>query len=183
MTKKLLSNNWVITVGGGLLVILLIRLIDRLFINDFFWSKIKMLFGAILNFFNTTYSVKLYFLILIFITPLLLLYAYIKNKNISIVKHITLEVGSEPDWKTSYTKDVFDGVQYRWEYQLDHSSQKYNIINIVAYCNECSCMLVQDNCPNCKTSYSSSLWENGSIKQLNEVHALIIHRIESKQLP
>ena len=182
MTKKFFSNNWVVTIGSGILAVLFLRLIDWLFINDFFWRKIKNLFDTILDFFGTPYSVKLYFLILIFITPLLLLYAYIKNKNISIVKHITLKVDSEPDWKTSYTKDVFDGVQYRWEYQFDHSKKNYLVTNVNPYCNDCTCLLVQGRCPNCKIDYTNSLWGGSqyTIKNTWEVEALVIHRIENK---
>ncbi len=36
MFKKLLKNNWAVTIGGTVLAALILRGIDKLFINDFF---------------------------------------------------------------------------------------------------------------------------------------------------
>ncbi len=164
--------------GGGLLVVLFLRLIDWLFINDFFWDYFIAIFQKFISLLNSSYSIKLYPLILITVIIILIWYGYKRLKNRTITEHITLNIDSDPDWKT-YTKDVFDGIQYRWEYLFEHSNKKYRITNINPYCNDCSCLLVQGNCPNCKASYGTTWGSEYILKQSGEVEALIIHRIEN----
>jgi len=178
MIKKFFSNAWVKNVGGGALAVLLLRLVDWVFINDFFWDKIKNFFGFTLEFINTTYSVKLYWLILFPAAILLILYGYkrLKTKN-NFPKTVNIDI--DPDW-ISYTKDVFENIQYRWGYEFDHSKKNYVIINVRAYCNQCNCQIVGNTCPNCKSYYSDSSYMGGSLKPAHEVEALVIHRIENK---
>jgi len=176
MFKKLFKNNWVVTVGGGVLSVLVLRLVDKLFINDFFWDWIKGVFSTIGNFFNTEYSVKLYFLILL---PILFIVAMIGI--IYLISLSKTDLNKEPRFQNPmwnvYKRDVFDGIQYRWDYSLNGGKAK--IVNITAYCNKCSCTLINHSCPNCKTDYSSYMNHTPSLKQPSEVEALIIHRIEN----
>lgn len=175
MAKKFLSNNWVITVGGGLLVILLLRLIDWLFINNLFWGKIKTIFNIVLEFFNTTYSVKLYWLILIPIIVLLTIILILYIFSLFSSNNNNNEVAKNPDW-INYTKDVFDGLQYRWKYNFYNKEYQINVIQV--YCNSCNCPLVNGTCPNCNKMYDFSMY-NSQLKSEDEIKALIVHRIEN----
>lgn len=167
--RKYLKNNWVVTVGGGILSVLLLRLIDTLFINNFLWDAIKNGFSSIAGFFNTEYSVRLYFLILLpvlvlgVIIGIILLLSMIKDKG---------GVSAYPQWK-GYTKDVFGDLQYRWQY--DFFGKSYEIRNLQKFCNECSCHLVDERCPVCRTNYSYG----HQYPSRQEVLALIARNIDT----
>ncbi len=170
MFKRLLKNNWVVTIGGGVVSVLVLRLIDWLFINDVLWEWIKGVFSAVVDFFNTDYTVKLYFLILLPILFVVLLIGVIlllslREKNGGIVSRY-------PDWK-EYTRDVFGSLQYRWQYNF--FGNNYRIENLQRYCDQCSCALVDLRCPVCRTNYSFG----HQIKSQQEVEALITHRIDN----
>lgn len=173
MAKKFFKNNWTITVIGGVLSVLLIRFVDWLFIDSYLWDGIKNIFGSVVGFFNTDYTVKLYFLVLLPILFVALLFGVLYlilggRKN-------NVEMHEYPDW-TEYTRDVFDGIQYRWKYSFRGGES--TIYDITPYCNKCSCVIVSDICPNCKNIYSWH-WDTPNIKQEGEVKALIVHRIEN----
>jgi len=174
MIKKFLRNAWVIRIVGGILGALGLRLLDWLFIDNLLWDKTKSLFNTIVDFFNTDYVVKLYWLVLIpilTIAALILIFYIISlfNSNDNTIK--------KPHWY-SYNRDVFDGVQYRWKYILFNDT--YQIQDIETYCNNCSCLLVQETCPNCKRSYQrNSIYSGPKVKSYSEVEALILHRIEN----
>lgn len=174
--RKLLKNNWVVTVIGGVLSVLVLRLIDSFFIDDFLWDGIKNGFNAVVGFFNTEYSVKLYLLILLPILVIAALIGMLYLISLSKPKANRQPRFENPDWDV-YRRDVFDGIQYRWGYSLNRGSTK--IINIMAYCNKCSCSLVEHICPNCKTDYNTYMPGTPNLKHPSEVEALIIHRIEN----
>lgn len=172
------KDDWTKTVVGGVLAVFLLRLIDWLFINDFFWSRIKDVFNIVLNFFNAVYSVKLYWLILIPIATLLISYSYKRLKTKDMLPE-SVTINTSPEW-LSYTKDVFEEIQYRWDYVFDDFKKNYIITNIRPYCNECSCQLVHNICANCKKQYSDFSSSHGNPKSSHEIEALVIHRIENK---
>ena len=149
MLKRLFKNNWAIGIGTGVLATLVLRGIDKLFINDFFWDWIKDVFSSIGNFFNTDYTVKLYFLILL---PILVIAAIIGVFLLAAMWDGKKDnVSTDPTW-VNYTKDVFGDLQYRWQYTF--LSNSYDIKNLQKFCNRCSCHLVDDRCPVCRTNYS-----------------------------
>ena len=167
--RKLLKNNWVVTVIGGVLSVLVLRLIDSLFINDFLWGGIKNIFGSIVDFFNTDYTIKLYFLVLlpilviVAIIGIVLLIAFFSGKNSD---------GSDPSW-VNYTKDVFGDLQFRWQY--DFIGRRYEITNLQRLCDRCSCHLVDNKCPACRTNYSFG----HQYPSREEVLALIVRNIDT----
>lgn len=172
MIGKLLKNNWVVTIIGGALSVLVLRLFDSFFINDFLWDGIKSGFNAVVNFFNTEHPVKLYFLVLLPILGMMLLGALVflfrQRKTDSII--------NIPEW-VNYTIDVFDGIQYRWQY--DTRSGKYDIASIRPHCNDCSCAIVDQVCPNCKKNFDWRIDDTPGIKTNRDVRALVVHRIEN----
>lgn len=170
MIGKFLKNNWVITVIGGVLSVLLLRLFDSFFINDFLWDGIKSGFNAVIAFFNTEYSVKLYILVLL---PILVIAAIIGvGILMSSIKTGKSAISPYPEWK-DYTKDVFGDLQYRWQYHF--YGNNYRIDNLQRYCNQCSSPLVSLRCPVCHTDY-----EYGhQLKSHEEIQALIQHRIDN----
>ena len=168
--SKLLKNNWVVTVIGGVLSVLVLRLIDSFFIDDFLWDGIKNGFSSIAGFFNTEYSVRLYFLILL---PILVIAALIGvGILISSIKTGKSGISPYPEWK-AYNKDVFGDLQYRWQYHF--YGNNYNIENLQRLCDKCSCPLVDLKCAACHTNYSYG----HQVKSRKEVEALIIRNIDT----
>lgn len=169
MAGRFFKNNWTVTVIGGVFSVLLIRLIDWLFINNLLWDGIKSIFGSVLDFFNTEYSVKLYFLILLPIVfvagiiGIILLLSLVKGKG---------SVSIYPEWK-SYTKDVFGDLQYRWQYEF--FGRRYEITNLQLFCDQCSCHLVDLKCPVCRENYSYGR----RFPSREEVLALIARNIDT----
>lgn len=170
--RKFLKNTWVVNIGGFILGALALRGIDKLFINDFIWDWIKGVFSSIAGFFSTEYSVKLYFLILL---PILVIAAIIGIGLLFSAKKKIKEI-RYPDW-AEYTKDVFDNIQYRWQYDFRGMDSK--IKNVTPYCNKCSCILVGNCCPNCNESYNDYTYGSPTIKNDSDIEALVIHRIEN----
>ena len=74
----------------------------------------------------------------------------------------------------NYKEDIFRGVLYRWEYQLNFS-KKYEVANISIFCPDCKCLIVNGSCPVCSSTYQYM------IKPQEEIVALILHTIENKK--
>ena len=169
MIGKFLKNNWAVTVIGGVFSVLVLRLIDTFLIDDFLWDGIKNGLNAVVDFFGTEYSVKLYFLILL---PILFVAAIIGITYLFSLRGNKSSFSPYPEWK-DYNKDVFGDLQYRWQY--DFIGRRYEIMNLQRYCNKCSCLLVDNRCPVCRTNYSyGHQYPSGQ-----EVMALIVHRIDT----
>lgn len=168
--RKLLKNNWAIGIGTGVFAALILRVIDKIFINDFFWDGIKSGLNAAAGFFNTEYSVKLYFLILL---PVLVIAAIIGTGIlISSIKTGKSGISPYPAWKP-YNKDVFGDLQYRWQYHF--YGNNYRIENLQRLCDKCSCPLVDLKCAACHTNYGYG----HQVKSREEVEALIIRNIDT----
>ena len=172
MIGKFFKNNWVVTVIGGVLSVLVLRLIDSFFIDDFLWDGIKSGFNAVIAFFNTEYSLKLYFLVLL---PILVIAAIIGvGILMSSIKTGKSPISPYPEWK-DYTKDVFGDLQYRWQYHF--YGNNYRIENLQRLCDKCSCPLVDLKCPSCYEYYGYG----HQLKSHEEVQALIIRNIDTGQ--
>lgn len=149
--------------------VLVLGLVDWLFINDFLWDGIKNMFGAIVDFFNTDYSVKLYFLILL---PILFVAAIIGVMYLFSLPGNKSSFSPYPQWK-EYTKDVFGDLQYRWQY--DFIGKRYDIMNLQRFCDKRTCNVVGLRCPACNTDYSYGQ----RIKSREDVLALIARNIDT----
>ena len=163
-TKKkynFLSNPWIITIGS----VLIIRLIDFLTGSNI-WEWLKNILVEIHAFFNQKSEWTLYSLILLFISGpiigILIIWIISKFQN--------AQEDSLPDW-LKYKRDTFGGIVYKWEYVKDYKGQ-YGIKNIIPYCPNCECQLIDEECPSCENSYY------GKIKSNHELEVLIKHRIK-----
>lgn len=166
-TKKkynLLFNPWIITIGS----VLIIRLIDFLTGSNI-WEWLKAILVGIHVFFSQKYEWTSYGLILLFISGpaigILIFWIIEKFQN--------AKEDSLPDW-LKYTRDTFDGIVYEWEYDESYEG-KYNIKNIIPYCPNCECQLIDEDCPNCKKSYYRK------IKSNHELVVLIRHSIKKSE--
>lgn len=170
MAGRFFKNNWTVTVIGGVLSVLLIRFVDWLFIDSYLWDGIKNIFGSIVGFFNTDYTVRLYFLVLLpilviaGIIGIILLFVFLDGKKGNGL--------SGPAW-ANYTKDVFGDLQFRWQY--DFFGRRYEITNLQRFCDQCSCHLVDNSCPVCRTNYSYG----HQYPSREEVLALIARNIDT----
>lgn len=171
MNGKWFENNWLITIIGGVFSVFLLRLIHYFFIDNFFWGWIKNGLIASYSFFNTVYPVKLYYLFLFPLLSivgfygLLFLIAWIKNPE---------NISNNPPW-IEYTKDVFNGIQYRWKYYF--GGGEYEIINLQKFCDQCSCSLVNSKCPACEKLYHHNYGYKHLTKE--ELEALISQKIDT----
>jgi len=170
ITKKIIFKNpWFIGIGSSVLGVFVIRLIDFLTGSKILltvWNLIKFIIITILSFFNREFHLKLYALILIFLSgPLIGILLLWFISKIQDTKKESL-----PPW-LQYKEDIFDGIIYKWNYEKSYNG-KYIINDIRAYCPNCKCQIVYEKCPNCKSLFY------GQIKPTYELEPLIIHRIE-----
>jgi len=161
---KFLSNPWIITIGS----VLAIRLIDFLTGSNI-WEWLKNILVGILALFSQKFEWTLYGLILLFISGptigIIILWIILKFQN--------AKEDSLPNW-LKYKRDTFDGIVYKWKYVKDYEG-KYGIENIIPYCPNCECQLIDEDCPNCKNSYYRK------IKSNHELEVLIRHRIKKSK--
>jgi hypothetical protein len=158
---KLFSNPWVIAVGS----VLVIRLIDFLTGSNI-WEWLKNILVGIHVFFSQKFEWTPYGLILLFISGpaigILIIWIILKFQN--------TQDDSLPDW-LKYKRDTFDGIVYKWEY-VENYEGRYDIKNIIPYCPNCECQLIDEDCPNCKNSY------HRETKSDYELKTLIRYRVE-----
>ena len=121
--RTLLKNNWVVTVIGGVLSVLVLRLMDSFFMDDFLWDGINNGINAVAGFFNKEYLVKLYFLILLPILGIASLIGILYLISLFKPKANKGPRFGNPDWDV-YRRDVFDGIYYLWGYSLNRGSTK-----------------------------------------------------------
>lgn len=162
---KFLSNPWIITIGS----VLLIRLIDFATGSNI-WEWLKNILVRVYVFFSQKFEWTLYGLILLFISGpaivILILWIVSKFQN----KREDFLPGF-----LKYKRDTFGGIVYKWTYVKNYEG-KYDIENIISYCPNCECQLIDEDCPNCKKSYY------GKTKSDDELGSLIRHRIEKSNL-
>jgi len=160
---KFLYNPWIIAIGS----VLIIRLIDFRTGSNI-WEWLKNILVRVHVFFSQKFEWTLYGLILLFISgsAIVILIIWI------IFKFQKAREESLPDW-LKYKKDTFDGIVYKWEYEKGYEG-KYNIENVIPFCPNCGCQLIDAECPNCKKLYY------GQIKSDYIIKPLIIHRIKMK---
>lgn len=170
--RRLSKDPWVITIGGTVLAVLFLRLIDWFFIDNLLWDSIKKGLSAVVGFFGTEYTVKLYFLGLLPLLGMILFGGLIFSYRLRRAEAII----NIPEW-ADYTRDVFGGIQYRWQY--DTRSGEYEIAGIRPYCNDCSCQIVNQVCPNCKNDFGWEIEDTPNIKSNEDIRALAWRNIET----
>jgi len=165
--NKITMNPWTIAITAPLITIIFLKIVDIVAgTKILFWclNVIKSVFSSIYIFLIAKYEWSLYQLILLFISApvfgLIVLWVILKFREI--------KEKSKPGW-FSYTQDTFDNVVYKWEW-CKANNGKYQIMHIMKHCSKCECQLIDDRCPNCKTTYY------GEVKPNYEVEALILHR-------
>ena len=167
--NSFLSNPWVIGIGSSLLAVLIIDFVTGTTILPTICNWIGIIITGIFKFLNHEFKWRLYWLILLFLSgPAITVFILWIIMKIQEGKEELL-----PDW-LKYKKDNFDGIIYKWDYEKDYEG-KYVIKRIFAYCPKCECQLVNEICPNCKSSYRHQLKPNYMVEPL------IIHRINKKE--
>jgi len=149
MTDKHTSRwKWILGIPSSLLAIL--GIIDWFIEKDIFviiWNYIKAIVLSVYTFFTTYYQVQLWFLILLPLIGagiLFIINYYINKKPESGIK----EPAASPPAFLKYTEDIFENVLFRWRWGSIKSGTYY-IDNIIEFCKECKCKIVDLNCPVC----------------------------------
>ena len=174
-SSKFWNNGWVIGTGTAILSVLLLRIIDAVAktnILNSVWIFFKNILLAIGIFFNRSFSMPLWGLILLSFSGLALfiLTLWIESlfkKSNEIVKDTPLFPAF-----FSYKSEVFDGVLYKWEYLSSRAdSKKYTISNFVPFCPKDNCILFDGQCQICKNNFR--------MKSEIELMILVQHRIDN----
>lgn len=175
-SQNFFSNPWVVGIGTTILSVFVLRIIDRITGSTITTTILNWLSSTpmtIWNFLLEAYHIPFYGLVIVFLSgPLTLigilwLLSFRGNKE---EQNLNIDSTTTPNW-LNYKQDNFHGVQYRWSYELN-SIGKYEISSIRPFCPKCNCLIINNRCPNCDTSY---YW---ALKGEDEIKALIFHRLE-----
>lgn len=129
------------------------------------WSWLSILFSAIIRYLHAILltTIPLWGILLLFIILLAI--------TVIVVKIYCIARKRQSCKFLDYKEAIYEKVKYRWKYK--RCGKLYTIINIKAYCGECSCELVGIECPKCKISYLNKL-------TIDHVQALIKYDINTK---
>ncbi|TDO25753.1 hypothetical protein [Sediminibacterium goheungense] len=172
------NNNWTVGTGTAIISVLILRIIDSTAdtkILNSTWRFIKALFINLSLFFQRTFTIPTWGLILIAFSGLglLILVLWIgslfnKNDKDTTTSELPVEF-------LKYKSDTFDNLLYKWEYIKDYDG-KYDIVNFTPYCPKDNCILHYSRCPICNTYFLK-------IKEKEELRILVRHRIENNLYP
>lgn len=166
--KKFIMNPWTVTVGGGLILSIIISVI-----ND--WVKKEQVFSTISTIvsmiFNTlcailNYRIKVWWVlfgVIVLIIIFVLLGLYSNYTQTTPNKAEFLE----------YTQDTILGYKWKWNWQKDIYG-KYGVENLHPICMQCDTPLVENiygyggkyKCLRCGEGYPKPLPEFANVKML-----------------
>ncbi len=148
--KKILYNPWTITVGSGVIIDILLRVINKILGTNF---------------------PPLIFSFMMFKIPI---WTFLLCLGvIFVIRRFGIKKNANPPEFTKYKKDIFEGTLYKWEYIYDEKNDKYEIGKIKAYCADCKFLIVNGECQNCR----KMLVEH---KSRDQIEAFIRFNIQKK---
>jgi len=96
-----------------------------------------------------------------------------------LISYLLKIYNTGPFW-LKYTTDMFFSIRWKWDYQKDKASGKYDIISLSAFCPKHDCSLIEWVCPICSRDYEK-IGEFDNIK--DRVKALIIRNSTNNIYP
>lgn len=166
--KEFLMNPWTVTIGGGLILSIIISVINDLVKKEQVFSTIgtilSMIFNKLLTFLN--YRIKVWWLligIIVFIILFILFVMYLDHTQTTPNKPEFLE----------YTQDILLGYKWKWNWQKDIYG-KYCVENLCPICLQCDTPLVDNTygyggkykCLRCGEEYSKPLPDFEHVKMM-----------------
>ena len=162
--KHFLINPWWVTVGGGLILSVILSIINDLIKDEQVFSTISDIFSMFICFLN--YKVKVWWLLLGLAIMICLSVLFLKY-----IGH-TVKTPDKPKF-LEYTQDTILGYMWRWNWQKNIYGQ-YDIENLCPVCSRCNTPLVESfsgyrekyKCLRCEMVYSKELPEFAHVKML-----------------
>ena len=177
--KKFFMNSWTVTIGGGLILSVIISVINDFVKKDQVFSTINTILSAIckvlLGILN--YKIKVWWLLVGIIILILIIFIFVKyldhNHRISI----------EPEF-LEYTQDIILGYKWKWNWQKDIYG-KYCIEGLCPICSQCGTPLIEElrgygihyKCLRCNREY----YEN--MPNFDHVKIMITDNVRRKYFP
>lgn len=170
-TKKFLKNPWLIGIGTYIIADFLIRLFFDFKLLENIILFVINLIKWIGKFLVLKFSIAVWIFILsILAIPIIIIL-------VTLLTPMKKTKGPTP--YDEYTKDIFDGIVWRWIWKYSKYENKYNIEKLAVFCPECDCQLNKTSygalmCPNCEFTKSHLS------KSINDIEILIFHHIRKK---
>lgn len=161
--KAFFMNPWVVTVGGGIILLGVSGIWDRIQKKEFLTTLktiIGFLWNLIIGFLNL--QLRVWWLLVAIAIIVFALWIVVKIKE---------QAHSEPKF-LKYTEDRF--IQWKWSWNWERGyNKKWHVINLAAHCPQCNTRMYSDDlefrfrCPRCR--YESRVVHQNS----SEVEAVI----------
>ncbi|MCX6745651.1 MAG: hypothetical protein NTX00_01370 [Candidatus Parcubacteria bacterium] len=169
IVKSIFSSKWFYGISITFLGVILTAIFSyNLLISVLSYLKniLINIFGFVLLVLNFGIKVWIIFLVLMSFCILFEIFSFIWQK---------------PDW-LKYNKDILKKWIWRWNYIK--FGKKYEILDMVPYCPECDCNLLNRKdfidviayCPKCLTEY-----EGDEIENEKEIESLILRKINKEE--
>ena len=161
--KKFIMNPWTVSIGSGLLVLLVTIVVDIANAETVF-STIKkvicVIWNAFVRFLN--FNVKVWWILIFLAVAVAGLYVWSKILE-------SIEKSSAPPEFTKYTVDTILGYKWKWIWEKDYQG-KYRIEELHTICSFCDTPLSYDwgeyKCLRCNRNYNNRMPNENNVKML-----------------
>lgn len=166
--KSFLMNPWTVTIGGGLILSVIISVINDFIKKEEIFSTISVIlltiYKKILLILN--YRIKVWWLILGVIALVCIFFLFVMYLD-----H-TQPTSNKSEF-LEYTQDTILGYKWKWNWQKDIYG-KYCVENLYPVCSRCDTPLVENfygyggkyKCLRCEEGYSKPLPDYQNVKML-----------------
>lgn len=173
MIRKFFKNVWVQVVLGGALASLLFDLIKKVPVL----TSIKWVFELIVSI--LMFKVALWIIILVILIVVLVIWLI---GNVSVNKVL-------PKFVEEYRQDTFRSWIWKWDWEQNSYSKKWDITNLRPYCQYCNCIMSYNEsmlggfvkCPKCTREYSERD-RTGTFEHKGDIGLLIYNKVESQYI-
>lgn len=164
--KSFWTNPWTVTIGGGLVVLLITVIVDAITAEKIFntlKALLSFVWNIVISFLN--FRLKVWWIlcgiaVIVFVLYILIRVNDAKPQNIEKPKFL------------EYTEDHILGLSWRWNWEKMYDG-KYRIENLEAVCSNCGTPLVYEHldcykCLRCQNEYCIGWVEPQNVQMLIE---------------
>ena len=176
--KKIIMNPWTVSVGSGLVVLLVTVVID-IFTAEKIFSTIKKILVAVWTFLLTllNFEIKVWWLLIGIAVLIFALWFWVKHLD-------SKQSAPTAPAFLEYTKDTILGYKWKWTWEKDYLG-KYRIEQLHPICSKCDTPLV-DSVTGYGGRYTCLRCNNGTNKPMpdfNNVKMMISDNVRRRYFP
>lgn len=166
--KKFFMNPWTVTIGGGLILSVILSVINDFVKKEQVFSTINTILSTIckvlLEILN--YRIKVWWLLVGIIILILIIFIFVRYLDYTHRNSI------EPEF-LEYTQDIILGYTWKWNWQKDIYG-KYYIENLCPICSQCHTPLIEEligygihyKCLRCNREYYENMPDFDNVKMM-----------------